>query len=137
MSFAFDMYDKAKHHPYLEGFCCIMEGHPDKLPFPLSCPYICFGTEIQSEEYLIGDDDGAVENEVMNVRITVPDGYNADYCRECAKCVTLALDELDDEKRIISISAGECGFDEHSYGYSLKMKFGLRPVRNIRGGVIE
>ncbi len=133
MSFALDMYDKAKHHPAMEGFCCVLEGHPAKLPFPLSVPYICFGTEKIDSQYLLGDDEGVIETEVMTVKITVPDGFNGDYCRECAKCVTLALADLDDEKRIISISAGECSFDEHSYGYSLKLKFGLRAVRRIRG----
>ena len=137
MTFAFDMYDTVRSHPYLKNFCCVMEGHPVKIPFPLSKPYICFGTEKQSYEYLPGDANGIVESEIMSVRITVPNGFNSDYCRECARIVILAIDEYDTDKRIISVSAGKCAFDEHSYGYSLKLEFGLRPVRKIRGDAVE
>ncbi len=128
MSYALEMCEKAKHCSMLSEMDTAVEHSYSPMPFPLSKPYICFGTEYVSEDFLIGDDSICIK-ENMLVRIDVSDESNGEYCRECARIVCTALTELDSQKRIVSISADKCCHDQKLGTYFINIKFGLREVR--------
>ncbi len=128
MIYAADMYSKALKHPELAGMNMVLEKQAGVLPFPLDRPYVSFGTEYESGGFLLGSQNSMITSEYMVVNVAVSEEINEDYCRSCARTVTLALMSLDTDKRIISVSAGSCEHDEAIGSYTIKMKFGLREV---------
>ncbi len=133
MTFASEMYFKAlKDHAFSE-MQPVLERQAGVLPFPIEKPYVSFGTESESGEYLLGSDGGMVANEIMTVNVAVSEETNENYCRECARNAALAIISLDTEKRIISVSAENCKYNSAAGVYVVKIKFGLREVRKSGG----
>ncbi len=126
MTFAEEMYFKALDDPAFSDMKPVLEKCAGELPFPLEKPYVSFGTEYENGSCLLGS--GMVVSEIMTVNVAVDEEINEGYCRECAKAVTLAVMSLDTGKRIISVSAGGCEYNDAVGCYSIKLKFGLREV---------
>lgn len=133
MTFAEDMYFKALNDPAFSDMKLVLEKCAGELPFPLEKPYVSFGSEYESGVSLLGNDSGMVVKETMVVNVAVDEEINSEYCRECAREVTLAVINLDTEKKIISVSAGGCEYNDSVGCYSIKIKFGLRELRRNGG----
>lgn len=124
MSYAMTIYQRALHCESLAHIKPVLERNFAAADFPIEKPYVSFGTEYVKGEFLLGNDSPLME-ESMTVTVSVSDKTDGEYCRALAKEVCLAVVGLDEEKRIISINAGECRYDPVRCAYSIIMKFGI------------
>lgn len=98
------------------------------LPYPLSGAVIAVSLGEAQGEYLLGQDDPLLREQLL-VRVAVPQESGSRECRRIAQKTAEEILEADEEKRILSFSLGLCQADEESGIRRLDMTFGLRPQR--------
>ncbi len=133
MSYAEIMMNRAKESQKLYGMEIVDENNNKKIPFPLTKPFVSFGTEIEEGGFLVGCEDGILTAETMTVNIAVGEKEGAENCRKYAEQLCMELTALDNDKRIISLSAGKCVFDESVLCYRISIRFGLREICRYGG----
>lgn len=124
MSYAMTMYQRAMRSESLEHIIPVLERSGKETDFPINKPYVSFGTEYEQGEYLLGSDSPLMK-EIMTVTVSAADTTDGEYCRALAKEVCMNVVNLDEDKRIISINAGNCRYDAARCAYTISMKFGL------------
>lgn len=133
MSYAEIMLERAKERGSLSDIVFRLGGSGRKLPFPLDKVYVSLESTAEEGELLLGDDDGLCTKESLTASVLVSERESAEKCREYAKRVCMELMRLDSDKRIISVAAGKCVYDEAAAGRRTVIVFGLRPVRRSGG----
>lgn len=133
MSYAEIMMNRAKESQKLSDMEIVDENNNKKIPFPLTKPFVSFGTEIEEGGFPVGCEDGILTAETMTVNIAVGEKEGAENCRKYAEQLCMELTALDSDKRIISLSAGKCVFDESVLCYRISIRFGLREICRYGG----
>ena len=128
MSYTEIMIKRAKESDKLSDMRIVDENNNNKIPFPLTKPFVSFGMESQEGGFTVGCEDGLLMEESMTVNIAVGENEGADNCRKYAERICVELTALDSDKRIISLSVGKCIFDESVLCYRISIRIGLREV---------
>lgn len=107
-------------------------GSEQVIPVPPRKVYAVFSSEKENADFIIGDDNG-LYSETLCVRVITAENEGSQKCKAEARKICLDLLELDLEKRIISVAAGECKYNEDYLAYEMCIHFGMRTERRYGG----
>lgn len=133
MDYAENLIDRVITSGNLSDFHFFSTAAEDVIPFPVNGCIADYCIEQEKEDFLLGSDDGLFSETIcFTVRTNESEGSAG--CREAAKRLCMELTQADEEKMIISASAGKCEFEDDTLSYMIKIRMELRPeIKNNRG----
>ena len=102
------------------------------IPVPISGIYAVILVSNEKTEFLVGDDCGLC-TESVDITVMCAERDGERRCRKTAEIICLELTRLDSEKRITSVAAEKCRYNEEHLAYEITLSFGLRPERRHGG----